>query len=269
MIATLIFSFIALATSEAVRRNRDSKERIDEELDTYQAIRSAFGTLRKDFSNVFFLNIFDFTPYAQFKAPPAGKDLTAYKMVKPVFIGSETSVHFATLTHFRVFADRHESEEAEVSYFSQADKKNTTVTHLFRRESSLIDEYPEEGGTSYVILEDLANVKFRYYNVAKDQWDNQWDSRKEPNQDEIPDAVEISMTVNQRNPLRDEIQKKLEVTEVFHPMFINSYTKLRMGNLDPIRDIMQKSKAVPIDPNNPANQTQQPQTDQTQQPVIP
>ena len=232
MIATLIFAFIAIATTEAIRRNRDSKERIDEDIDTYQAIRASFAILRKDFSNVYFLNESDFVPFGHRKTK-TDADINKYRSIKPSFIGTESAAHFTTLTNYRLYADQHESDQAEVSFYIEKDKNDPSMLNLYRRQSPIIDEYPDEGGSSYLLLEDLAAFKIRYFDVVKEQWSDSWDSRNEGHLGEIPEIIEVTMTVNLRSPSRIDLIKKIELTEVFHPMFINSYKKRRMGVLEP------------------------------------
>jgi len=246
LISVVIFAFISLMTTQALKNQQNAKSKVDEKLDTYQAIRSSFAILRKDLCNILNLNPqIDFIPFGHL--PPSARtepDLVdpaklenyietnyPYLKFKSFFFGEATSLNFSSVSHFRLYGENHESEQAEVGYFIEKDRDYPDRSNLFRRESPVIDDKPEAGGSTYVLLEDLAEVKFRYYDAANDQWQTKWDSNNESTYGELPDLIELTLIVNSRHPNRVDQVEKIEITTNFRPLFRNSFKYPRMGGL--------------------------------------
>jgi len=262
MVAILIFAFISYAASQVLRNNQLQKIQVDEEIDTYHALRTSFRILHKDLSSIFNLNTIDFLPFGHVlpeDRPEAIKDPGAYQnyiqdqfpglLYKSFFIGEENKIHFTSLSNFRVYADKHESEQAEISYTVEKDGADPKISHLYKRISPVIDDKFEEGGTTFLILEDLESIKFRYYDAATDQWDSSWDNNDEKHQGEIPDVIELALVLNSRNPFDETNVKKLSIKTSFRPMFLNSYRKQRLGGLEPLEKAMAPRTMNPNDPN--------------------
>ena len=83
--------------------------------------------------------------------------------------GERDELHFAAFSNFRYLKDQRASDQEEVSYFlqrseEQRDEGESGEWNLVRRSQSPPDREPEEGGQTFVILEDVAELQFQFYN---------------------------------------------------------------------------------------------------------
>ena len=74
-------------------------------------------------------------------------------------------------------------------------KNKSGCYRLMRREASVIDDRPEEGGTPMVIAENVRKFELSYYDQQKDQWLDNWDTNKTNQAQRLPYAVRLKLTM--------------------------------------------------------------------------
>ena len=85
--------------------------------------------------------------------------MTQLAVVQTAFIGTRGTpadrVDFNSFAYRRLDRDAHESDQAEISYFSATDPKREGVTDLVRRVSPKLDLDPQKGGRVDVLATDI------------------------------------------------------------------------------------------------------------------
>ncbi len=116
------------------------------------------------------------------------------------FVGRDSStldrVDFTAFAHRRTDRDSHESDQAEVGYFSVKDPDVSDKTDLVRREQSPIDVFPGKGGVVNVVAEDIDVFDLQYLDPSTGRWTDSWDSTQvagQPNR--LPLAVSIHLVL--------------------------------------------------------------------------
>lgn len=121
--------------------------------------------------------------------------------VKPGFIGTASSIDFATLACRRFMPNQVGADQCEVGYRLEADEEDTNLYRLMRREAAVIDDKPEEGGKAYVVLSGIKNLEFEYYNAKSKEWKREWNSTEVAQFDRLPSAIRftLTMTITERD----------------------------------------------------------------------
>ncbi|MBX9766305.1 MAG: prepilin-type N-terminal cleavage/methylation domain-containing protein, partial [Bdellovibrionales bacterium] len=124
------------------------------------------------------------------------------------FVGEEKKMSFTSRSNARLFENAMESDQLEVSYqltsckTSPYESRNTksgdTVGQcLSRRTSPILDGDLTKGGKDIQILENVIELKFRYFGDGKSDWVTSWKSDKDGDDQtrgRFPLAVEITLT---------------------------------------------------------------------------
>lgn len=129
------------------------------------------------------------------------------QVTKSVFVGKNSGdqdgIVFNSLSHIRYLKDSKESDLAEVGYFLEpAQEEGEGPFLLKKRDSSPPDAEPEEGGRTFTLLTGVKELNFRYYDLQKQEFVDQWDSTSLDYVNRLPRAVEIALVV--RNPVSEE-----------------------------------------------------------------
>lgn len=181
MIAIAILSFIVMGVSLFTQSTLNNKE-MTERLDNLN--HSAFLALHKmsmDLQMAFLLSGPDFL----------GTD----GKIKTVFKGSEDQLNFVSFSHVRYFKEAQEADYGEVGYFLEDSKEEGGGKNLMRRESKVIDDNPEEGGTGEVLIDGIKEFHLEYYDSTKKEWGKNWDSTQLDFSNRLPMAVKIEIEI--------------------------------------------------------------------------
>ena len=100
------------------------------------------------------------------------------------FVGTEDEIYFPTTAHLRIRAGSYEADTAEVHYFLKPDSTSFYKGQtLFRRESTRVDNKPDQGGTVWPVIQGVKTFKLEYWEDSKeigdDAWQRDWDSTEE------------------------------------------------------------------------------------------
>jgi hypothetical protein len=124
------------------------------------------------------------------------------------FVGEEKKMSFTSRSNARLFENAMESDQLEVSYSLTSCKVSPYETRnakgdknsgqcLIRRSSPYLDGDLTKGGKDIQILENVTELKFRYFGDGKTDWVAAWKSDKDGDdttKGKFPLAVEITLT---------------------------------------------------------------------------
>lgn len=131
------------------------------------------------------------------------------------FVGSDSGMTFTVRNHVRRFVDAKESDIARISYFIKSCRKNLKQTHysscLVRMESTIpTDEFPlspadTDDAKGVTLVNNITEFKLRYIAAGATEFVESWDSlansTNQATRNRFPDAVEITMTIqDKQNP---------------------------------------------------------------------
>ncbi|MEE2829010.1 MAG: type II secretion system protein GspJ [Myxococcota bacterium] len=102
-------------------------------------------------------------------------------------------VYFVARAHEKRYANVKEGDIAEYGYWSEAAGSSAGNRNLIHRESPIVDDDPERGGTLLVLSRSVHSLNLRYYDQRKEEWLDEWDSEGNDTQNRAPDAIEIKL----------------------------------------------------------------------------
>ena len=120
---------------------------------------------------------------------------------RTMFIHSrESSVDelmFSNFAHTRLREEAKECDQAVIRYFSAADPEDSSQTNLMRRETRRLGSLkPEDEGPAYVMLEDIEELHFEFFDDQMNEWKDTWNTRSLDGQpDRLPAKIKIELTV--------------------------------------------------------------------------
>lgn len=184
ILATIVaLTWGSLSTSFRLRRASLDK------FDRYRALQTSLDRMAREISMAFVTNI-------GVEATNDQNEIT----YQTIFTGDEDELTFTSLAHVRTRPDAVASEQCEISYRLERRRgeDGRMVQHLIRREDAPIDDDPEEGGITYVLIHDVRDVTFEYWDgdreIAGDAWVRSWDAIGDKD-GTLPDRVRITIEV--------------------------------------------------------------------------
>lgn len=184
ILATLItLTWSTISASFALRKASLDK------FDRYRSIQMTMERMSRELSMSFVTNI-----------GQESTNVTGEITYRTIFEGDAEELHFTALSHVRTRIDEPSSEQTEVSYRLERrqGEDGRYHTHLVRRSQFPIDDTPDEGGFVDVLLEDVEDITFEYWDgtreIAGDAWVRQWDAFND-HDGRLPDRVQITLKV--------------------------------------------------------------------------
>ena len=122
------------------------------------------------------------------------------RVVETAFIGrdhgKDDRIDFTSFSHRRLYRNAPESDQNEISYFVTEHPDEPGVQVLARREQNRIDENPQRGGKSQILVENVEEFNLEYFDPLLTDWVQTWDTEDvlaQPNR--LPTQVRIRLTV--------------------------------------------------------------------------
>jgi general secretion pathway protein J len=186
MVSMAIISIIATLIYAGFSQTSQNKRRIEFELDRYHEIRMGIERMTRELSMAFV-------------SGQANPNL-ALQAVRTCFIGKDSGkgsrIDFTSFSHQRLYRDAHESDQNELSYYMDDDRKNPGQSVLVRREQRRIDDDPQLGGQGQILISNVTKFELSYLEPMTFQWLSTWDTVQaamQPNR--LPSQVRIKLTV--------------------------------------------------------------------------
>ena len=110
--------------------------------------------------------------------------------------GTGTRLDFTSFSHIRLYRDAHESDQNELSYFVTDHPEDSSRDVLARREQRRVDEDPQEGGISQILVDDVISFELSFLDPLSGEWLSSWDTTQaamQPNR--LPSQVKILLTI--------------------------------------------------------------------------
>lgn len=162
-------------------------------------------------------------PLASATPLPTPQQLTA-------LVGNSDQLTFTTRNHVRRFVDAKESDQATIFYFLRSCRSgennkyySSCLVRLERTEPT--NEFPlsppdEEDSQAQVLVPYVTEFKLRYIAVGMSDYTDTWDSRAESSnpvtRGNFPDAVEVSLTVHNKEDPNSKLKSLTWLAPVRH-----------------------------------------------------
>lgn len=120
---------------------------------------------------------------------------------RTMFVGKRNNsvdeLLFSSLSHMRLGDDAKECDQSLIQYYAEPDRNDRSQLNLMRRETRRLGvEKPGEEGPAYVMLENIRELHFRYFDAVKNEWTDFWNTRSlDGHPDRLPAKVEIRITL--------------------------------------------------------------------------
>lgn len=188
LVAIVVLSMISVLIYSAFAGMRRSREGIQRMGDRYREGRLAMARITRELQSAY---VSSHVPIDQ-----------SIIVVKTAFIGTRGTpadrVDFASFANVRRDRDSHESDQAEISYFGEADDKKQGTTNLVRRVSTRPDLKPERGGRIEILATDIDLFDLEYLDPLTGQWTETWDTSQATGQlGRLPYQVRVILVLNE------------------------------------------------------------------------
>lgn len=104
---------------------------------------------------------------------------------------------FTGLSHMMLRANGKECDQSLIRYYAETDPEDRSRSHLMRRESRRLGgEKPGEEGPAYIMLEDVEELHYEFFDETANEWREDWDTTSADGQaDRLPTKVRIVVTL--------------------------------------------------------------------------
>lgn len=238
MISMFIMAMLTILVSTSVRTAVQNKKKIETRMEMEALLYDTLRVIRSDLDNAFHYQDVFFemeqlalmqTQSEQVRLNPGMTPQGIQQQAPPIkltqFIGSNNSMHFTSLSHFRTKYNAQESDQAEVGYFVDSCKntKGSSSRCLWRRTQTPIDDKVDEDGSRNMITPSVREFRLSYRGSREnDDWVSEWRSDNKgrgDHQNKFPTLVKVTLEIEQ------ELQgktKSLKETVVFKIPFTNN-----------------------------------------------
>lgn len=190
MVAMTIIAIVSTLMYTAFSQTSRNKKRVETELDRHHEVRMGIERMARELSMAFV-------------SAHVNADLSIAS-AKTAFIAKDSGkggrLDFTSFSHRRLYRDAHESDQNEISYFLTDDPEDSSITVLARREQPRIDDDPEEGGRTQILIRDVTDLELSYLEPLTGEWQTTWDSTQaamQPNR--LPTQVKIVVKIPSSN----------------------------------------------------------------------
>lgn len=179
LIAASLLAIIGGMLVQSLSSSIDAKEAVEGTSNRYHLVRSAMSRMVDELSQ------------AYLSAHAAQGELRS----ETGFIGERDRMSFTAFGYVPRMADEKKGDARQLSYYLDTDPRTRTQS-LFRREQANLDDNFEEGGRALVLLSDVRELSFEYWDVTKEEWLDKWDAQGgDANQAaKLPARVRLKLT---------------------------------------------------------------------------
>lgn len=159
-----------------------AKEIVEEEADRYHGLRLAMDRITRDLSMAYLSDRYDVKRFRERPTHFVSDDS-----------GDDDTLRFTTLSHERLYEDAKEGDAAIVEYSIGRHPDRRDVSVLLRREKTVIDENPEDEGREVILAEGIEGIDFKFWDVRKEEWVNEWDTEDVEFKNHLPQRVQVNL----------------------------------------------------------------------------
>jgi general secretion pathway protein J len=181
MVAIAVLALVGLlsiSTLSTALKSRDVLGQVDE---TQQSALVALDTVSRE------LNLAYLSPHTN--------PLTYYTIFKAEDGSNVDTVWFSSLSHRRKTHDAKESDQTEITIWTEDDPYNEGRYVLLHREAPRIDHEPSEDGVVEPLAYNVEEFHVRYLDPTTCEWVDEWDSTAGETQGRLPRAAQIVLVL--------------------------------------------------------------------------
>lgn len=192
MIAVLILSIVTTLVYGGFSQTMRNKAAVESQTDRAHVVRVAMERMVHELASAF-------VSVHVNPSPTLRSMLTCFHGYRE---GRGSRLDFTSFAHRRLYRDSHESDQNELSYFLATNPDDHDLRVLARREQRRIDDEPDRGGQTTILVEDVRGFQLEYLDPATMEWTDAWNA--------APDGTHPN-----RLPL--QVRITLEVPGIVHP----------------------------------------------------
>lgn len=178
MIAVGLLATMSLMINSIMGRTLSAKSKVERRDDLLHSTRLSLGKMTEDLSQAFLAS-----------STMQGQNASYKTGMK----GSESQIDFSTLSHFHYQKNANDTDQVTVGYILKSNELG--FYDLIRRETQRLSDKIDEGGDSFVLMENIKEFKLQYYDSQKEEWVKEWDSTQISNLNRLPMVAQIDITV--------------------------------------------------------------------------
>lgn len=189
MIAAAIIGLMGMTTAVAFQTSVRARDMVEKDNILYRQLRIALTRMTREIGSAFVSDRYDALKYRDQNDRPTN------------FVGEENRLLFTTFAHQRLLTDSKETDQAVVEYRVEAsrDPKRRGQSDLLRRVNPLVQERMDRGGSEDVLFENLTALEFAYWDSTREEWVDEWDTRRAEQKDLLPTRVRVTILANDEN----------------------------------------------------------------------
>lgn len=189
MIAVAITALMGTVVAMAFTTGFNAKEVVEAEADRYRMLRTAMNRMVREIGSAYVSDRYDLKRFRDQNDRPTN------------FIGERDRLLFTTFAHQRLYTDSKESDQTVVEYFVESSREPGANGRqdLMRRQNPNVGERMDRGGTTDVLYEGVKGVEFAYWDTEKEEWDDEWDTRRAERKSILPTRVRITLIALDEN----------------------------------------------------------------------
>lgn len=180
------------------------KEEVERQAERDEQIRGAVLRMARELSMAYLSNDWDKGRYRDMLTIFDGRHGA----------GGRDTLTFTSLSHQRLYENALESDQVILQYKVQENRKISGQYDLTRREKMVLDDQQDRGGDEEIFCEDVQGLTLRYWDDAKKEWVEEWNTRDVERANTLPFRVEITLLIGTQGSTP---QKFVTQTQIFLP----------------------------------------------------
>ncbi len=196
IVALGVFALIVGLTFGTIASALNTRDLLEAEDAVNQSARVAISRIRRDLSLAYLTT-----------------NTSAVNTYHTLFVAHDQNpdrLWFASLAHQRLYRGARESDQTEITYWTEDDPDTAGALVLLRREGPRIDNYPERDGTIGPLAYDVKAFDIRYLDSQSNEWKEEWDTTGSETPNRLPRAAQVTLTLLAPDP--DEAGETVERT---------------------------------------------------------
>jgi general secretion pathway protein J len=190
IVAMSIMALIAALTFGSIQGALASRDWLEQADETNQIARIAMDRIRRDLALAYLTD-----------------STSAINTYRTIFVAKDDSpdkLWFTSLSHKRLYRDARESDQTEITYWTEEDPTTEDAFVLLRREAARIDSEPEKDGVIQPLAYKVKAFELRYLDATTSEWSEEWDTTGTIQTERLPRAVQVNLTLLAADPEDEE-----------------------------------------------------------------
>jgi general secretion pathway protein J len=200
IVALAILALIASLTFGTIASALNTRDALEADDAVNQSARIAMSRIRRDLSLAYLTT-----------------NTTAVNTYMTLFVGQNADpdrLWFASLSHQRLYRGARESDQTEITYWTEDDPNIRSAKVLLRREAPRIDNAPERDGVIAPVAFGVTGFDVQYLDSQTAEWREEWDSTGVDTPNRLPRAAMVTLTLLAPDPDDEEqtVERTLSTT---------------------------------------------------------